>query len=76
MSIGTRAPLLKMEDLRQIAFPLPSADEITQEKEKFEQQVKLLKEIRRKTKEIQELNMDSRTFFCPQIYLSSSALFS
>lgn len=58
LSIGTRAPLLKMEDLRQIAFPLPSADEITQEKEKFEQQVKLLKEIRRKTKEIQELNMD------------------
>lgn len=58
LSIGTRSPLLKMEDLRQIAFPLPSADEITQEKEKFEQQVKLLKEIRRKTKEIQELNMD------------------
>ena len=58
LSIGTRAPLLKMEDLRQIAFPLPGADEITQEKEKFVQQVQLLKEIRRKTKEIQELNMD------------------
>lgn len=58
LSIGTRAPLLKMEDLRQIAFPLPSEDEIKQEKEKFEQQIKLLKEIHRKTKEIQELNMD------------------
>ncbi len=58
LSVGTRSPLLKMDDIRQITFPIPTKVQVEIEKEKFKKQIELLEEIQKKSKEIQSLNLE------------------
>lgn len=57
LSVGSaKAPLLKMDDIRQLSIPLPTKEELEKDEWRFKKQIELLEEIRSKTREIEKLN--------------------